>query len=200
MAKRVFAGVLAVLLLAAACSEGSEGAPAQESVMVQPDLSLPPLNVNVVLTDDGFEPDTIFLPAGRQIRLVLRNRGTKEHHFRIEGLIPGQLAWMLVPELSEDEIDSLTEEQLMEYGLEVTDVSDASELEHYLHHLKPTFVPTKETSPAGVKPLGTEVHGYVTIGTTDTLSFYPLNTGTFKSEDVLFPEITGTVIVFAVEG
>jgi hypothetical protein len=36
----------------------------------------------------------------------------------------------------------------------------------------------------------------VTLGSTDAISFYPVNTGRFEVEDVLFPEITGTVIVF----
>ena len=42
------------------------------------DKELPKFSVTVILTDNGFEPSAIFLPAGRQIRLVVRNRGTTE--------------------------------------------------------------------------------------------------------------------------
>lgn len=107
---------------------------------------------------------------------------------------------MSVPELDEYDIGSMSPSELEVYGIaEVADITDEAELAHYMHHLTPTFSPVKEVSPAGIKPLGTEVHGYVTRGTPDTLTFFPLSVGTYLAEDVLHPEVTGTVIVFAVE-
>ena len=204
---RYLAGALVLALVAGACSsdDGSESGAGstgreQEIVTVQADLSMPPLNVNVVLTDDGFEPDFIFLPAGRQIRLVLRNRGTTEHHFRIQGLIPAQLRWMLTPEIDESEVDDLSLEELMDLGIGPVDASSEADLSHLVHHLTPSFVPTKPMSPTGIKPLGTEVHGYVTLGATEVMTFFALQTGQFISEDVRFPEITGRVKVFATDG
>ena len=127
--------------------------------MVEPDFSLPPLNVTVILTDEGFEPDMIFLPAGRMIRLVLKNRSTAEHHFRIDGLIPVQMRWMKVPEVDEADAATMSPEELAVYGIDIEGVTDEAELQHIFHHLQPTFEPTKEASPAGIKPLGTDVHG-----------------------------------------
>jgi uncharacterized cupredoxin-like copper-binding protein len=166
---------------------------AAAQVVVAPNLDKPTILINVTLTDEGFEPSTIFMPAGRHVRLVLRNRGTAEHHFRVPGLIPFNMAWLLAPELDEYDLLSMTEEELAEHGITAEDDAD---IEHVLHHLSPQFVPTKEESPAGVKPLFGEVHGYVGLGTTDTLSFFPTNTGTFISQDVLHPEITGRVVVY----
>ena len=203
MSMRYLIGVLALLLVVGACSSSDEasgpgaGADGSESVTVQPDLDMPPLNVSVLLTDEGFEPDMIFLPAGRQIRLVLRNRGTTEHHFRIKGLVPAQLRWMMVPEVDEYDVASLPPEELEALGI---DLESDTDLSHVVHHLTPTFVPTKEMSPAGIKPLGMDVHGYAILGTTEVMTFFALQTGEFTSEDVRFPEITRRVIVFAAEG
>lgn len=199
---RYLVAALALALVGSACSGDSEetltagGAGSRESVTVEPDFSLPPLPVNINLTDEGFDPDIIFLPAGRPIRLILRNHGTTEHHFRINGLIPVQMRWMLLPEIDEYEVASLTDEELVDYG--IAGVTDVGELSHLVHHLKPTFVPFKEASPAGIKPLGTDVHGYVTLGVTDVMTFIALQTGEYAAQDVLFPEITGRVIVFDV--
>ncbi len=198
-------GVLALSLVAAACSSSDTGSVGgavrseREIVTVQPDLGMPPLNVNVLLTDEGFEPDFIFLPAGRQIRLVLRNRGTTEHHFRIKGLVPAQLRWMLTPEVDETEVDDLSPEEMADLGIVLEGGEGEADLSHIVHHLTPQFVPTKEVSPTGIKPLGTDVHGYATLGTTEVMTFFALQTGEFVSEDVRFPDITGRVIVFAAD-
>ena len=202
---RYLIAILAFALLASACSGDSEatpiagGAGSRESVTVEPDFSMAPLPVNIKLTDEGFDPDIIFLPAGRPIRLILRNHGTSEHHFRINGLIPSQMRWMEFPEVDEYDLASMTARELEEYGVELAGVTDEAELAHIVHHLKPTFVPFKEESPSGVKPLGTDVHGYTVLGKTEVMSFFALQTGEYASEDVLFPEITGRVIVFEVQ-
>jgi hypothetical protein len=160
--------------------------------IVAPDFEAYAVVINVALTDDGFEPSTIFIPAGRHIRIILRNHGSREHHFRIGGLIPTQMSWRLEPDVSEDELESMDEDQLAELGID----GDVDDMDHVLHHLSPSFVPFRAESPKGIKPLPNEVHGYVTLGKLDVMEFFATNTGTFVSEDVLYPEITGRVIVF----
>ena len=200
---RYLMAVLALLLVAGACSSGDTGAGSavgrteRESVTVEPDFSLPPFVVNVALTDTGPEPDIIFLPAGRQIRLVLRNHGTTEHHFLIRGLVPSQLRWRVQPEVDTYDLDSLSPDELTDLGIDIEGVTDEAEMDHVLHHLAPTFVQTKPESPAGIKPVGLDVHGYVSLNTHDVLTFFALQTGEYVSEDVLYPEFTGRVIVFA---
>jgi hypothetical protein len=162
---------------------------------VAPDFDAAEVVINVALTDDGFEPSTILIPAGRPIRLILRNHGTGEHHFRVGGLIPTQMSWLLYPEITEYDLDTMDEEGLAAIGAG----GEVDNVDHVLHHLTPSFVPFKAESRSGIKPLPNEVHGYVTIGALDVLSFFATNTGIFTSEDVLHPEITGRVIVFEAE-
>lgn len=172
-----------------------------DSVIVEPDFTLSPLNINVSLSEDGIEPEIIFIPAGRPIRLVLTNRGLAEHHFRIKGLVPIELLWMVFPEIDEYEIASMSPEDLVAYGFEeAATITDAAELEHFAHHLMPQMMPTKAESPSGIKPLATEVHGYVARGGLDVMEFVVLKTGEYEAEDVRFPEFTARVIVFAATG
>ena len=204
------AGVLlALALVASACSSSDPAAGSgdlvagghREVVTVQPQLNAPPFNVNIVLTDEGIEPDIIFIPAGRPVRMVLKNRGTGEHHFRIKGLIPSQLRWMEIPEIDEYDIDSMSPEELEAYGIaDIDTITDEAELQHVLHHIQPSFVPMKEQSPAGIKPLGTEVHGWVGLGDVEVMEFFALQTGEYVADDVRFPEHTATVIVFDPNG
>ena len=193
----------AFALVATACSSGDSSGELlvaggnRERVTVQPDLTATALNVNVRLTDEGIEPNIIFLPAGRPIRLVLTNHGSTEHHFRIKGLIPTQLRWMEVPEIDEYDIESMSSSDLIAYGIEeAANITDEAELAHYMHHLIPSFVPQKAASPTGIKPLGTEVHGYVIRGGKDVMEFFALQTGEYPADDVRFPEFTARVIVF----
>ena len=195
-----FLVVLALIL--AACTGGSESGDAggpgdaqSDETIVAPDFEANTVVININLTDDGFEPSTIFIPAGRPIRMILRNHGSGEHHFRISGLIPTQMSWRLEADVSEDELDDMTEEQLAALGIS----GAMDDVEHVLHHLSPSFVPFKAESLHGIKPLPNEVHGYVNNGTLDVMEFFATNTGIFTSEDVLYPEITGRVIVFEVE-
>jgi hypothetical protein len=161
------------------------GEPADGGVVVLPDYNAPTLTVNVTFTDEGFEPEIVHMPAGRQIRLVLRNRGSREHHFRVVGMPVAEVRWLMVPEVDEEEQLAMEAES----GF----VDDAA---HILHHLEPEFVPFKPASASGIRPLPGEVHGYAQNGTSDTLLFFPLETGVFTVEDVRYPEITGRVIVF----
>ncbi len=189
--------VVAMAMVASSCvgttsSPTPEATDAAQSVIVAPNLDAPTVTVNLTLSDSGFEPSTLSLPAGRNIRLVVRNRGTTEHHFRVKGLLTAGLTWLHPPELDEYDLDSMSLEELAEYGI----VGDIDDPEHVLHHLTPQFLPFKEKSPAGITPLFNEVHAYAIPGTFDVLSFFATTTGTFEAEDLLYPEITGRVIVF----
>jgi hypothetical protein len=195
-------GFLVFSLAAVGCtpSEGRGSGPSStqaqgQPTLVQPNHVDPTFVVNVTLTDEGIEPSTIFIPAGRHIRLVIRNRGTTEHHFRVPGVITSDLTWLQPAELDEYDISDMTPEELAEYGI----VGDIDDIEHVLHHLTPSFVPFKETSMAGISPLPGELHGYTHRGGFDILSFFAISTGVYTAEDVRFPEFTARVVVFETE-
>lgn len=198
---RLLAVVVALSLVLAACNAGSDG-PGESSddpagvaqVMATPDLDSETLVINVTMTDTGFEPHTIFLPAGRHVELVLRNRGDHEHHYRIAGLIPFDLEWYLFPDIDPYVLETMTDDELASLGISPEDDTD-----HASHHLDVTTVAFKGPSWSGIKPLPNEVHGYAQRGQKDVLTFFPLNTGEFVVEDVKYPEITGRVVVFEVE-
>jgi hypothetical protein len=203
--RRTMVGFLVLSLAAASCTgtsdtSGPDGANAgqAEQVLVTPNYNEPTVVVNVTLTDEGFEPSTIFIPAGRHIRLVLRNRGSHEHHFRVSGLIPAEMTWLLPAQVDEYDIDSMSEDELAVIGIDLSE--DATDMEHLLHHLSPSFVPFKEESRSGIKPLPNEVHGYASRGGFDVMSFFAINTGVFISQDVRYPDLTGRVIVFEADG
>ena len=121
----------------------------------------------------------------------------EQHNAYIKGLIPTQLRWMEVPEIDEYDIESMSSSDLIAYGIEeAANITDEAELAHYMHHLIPSFVPQKAASPTGIKPLGTEVHGYVIRGGKDVMEFFALQTGEYPADDVRFPEFTARVIVF----
>lgn len=131
--------------------------------------------VNVDMTDTGYQPASIFIPQGRRVLLVLRNRGTTEHHYRVLGLMPTNLLWLTEPAGA------------IEAGVSAED--------HELHH-SGDFVPWRDRSPAGIKPMGFEVHGYAVEGGVDEVVFTPTNAGTFVVQDPLHPEIAGKVTIF----
>lgn len=199
------AGVLATLLafavaFAACTSDDPEAAPpgsappdaapptTQGSITVLPDYESDVFVANVYMDEDGFDPSTIHVPAGRHVKLVLRNRGSYEHHYRVVGLVASEISWYQYPEIDEDELLA----QELEGGF-------VGDIEHVLHHLTPDFVPFREESRSGVRPLPTEVHGYAYGGDHDVLFFFPLNTGSFVVQDVLNPDITGKFVVFDAE-
>ena len=196
--RKLVVALLALALIGTACSSDSSPGITSDpnTVIVEPDFESSFFVAQVDLTDEGFDPPVLYLPAGRQIRLVLRNHGTTEHHYRVKGLVTANLRWRLEPEVDSYDLDSMTVEELADIGIDLTATSDEAEIEHLLHHLAPSFVPYKEASVSGIKPLGTEVHGYVDNGVNDILYFYPLNTGRFEVQDEFNPEITGTVVVF----
>jgi hypothetical protein len=196
--KSWIAALLAIALFAGGCADfwGKPDPVHGDGVLawVEPDRESSTLYLDVILTDEGPEPKTLFIPAGRHIRLTLRNRGAHEHHYRVDGLRPEDMRWILFPEIDEYELAEMTPEEL-----EALDVGRIDDVEHVLHHLRPVFVPFREESLSGIKPLANEVHGYTQRGQIDVVTFYATNTGRFAVEDLRYPELTAEVVVFEVD-
>lgn len=133
------------------------------------------LTLNVDITDDGYEPDSLFIPANRSVQLVIRNRTSSEHHYRIVGLEASELLWLAAPDMEIEE--------------------GVSEEDHLLHHIA-GFVDWRGTSPGGIKPTLDQVHAYAAGGVNDVVRFTATNIGTFTVDDPLHPEYHATVTVF----
>ena len=135
--------------------------------------------LNVELSDTGIQPSTVFVPAGQPVQLVLRNRGSTEHHYRVVGLVPDELSWIAAPASAMD--------------------ADVSEDDHHQHDRE--FVRWRETSPAGISPTGDEVHGYVSRAKgVDVVLFSATQVGTFVVQCDLHPEEVGKLVVFGGAG
>lgn len=129
------------------------------------------ITVNVELTDTGFVPDSVSIPVGRGIQLVVRNRGAREHHYHIVGLQPTDLLW-----------------------LSKEDPSDTPPDVHATHHgaeLVPYHI-----CKSGICPAGIAVHAHAAPGDIDVIIFTATKTGTFVVECPLHPELKGKVVVF----
>lgn len=133
------------------------------------------LTVNVEITDGGYDPESVFVPAGRQVQIIIRNRTRFEHHYRVRGMPVSDLLWLSLPDMEIQE--------------------GVSEEEHLLHH-QAGFVDWRGTSPAGITPTLDEVHAYSAGGVNDAVRFVALEPGTWTVDDPLYPEFTGTVTVF----
>lgn len=143
-----------------------------------------PLTINVDTADDGIQPASIFIPVGKPVQLVLRNRGATEHHFRVLGLVPKDLLW-------------LSREATAEESALVTD-GVVKEDEHSAHHQAGSLVTFRARSPAGIRLFGDEVHAYAAGGGggMDVVLFTATNTGTFTVQCPLHPELAGKVTIF----
>ena len=133
------------------------------------------MTVNIAVSDAGIAPSTVFVPAGHPVQLMLRGRGTSEHHYRVVGLVPDDL-WWVAPRDSPPAVPA----------------SD----DGHDHHNK-QLVRTRATSPAGITPTGHEVHGYVSAAKNiDVMIFTATQTGTFEVVCDLHPEHAGRLTVF----
>jgi cytochrome c-type biogenesis protein len=131
--------------------------------------------LNVDVSDTAIRPSVVFIPAGRPVQLVLRNRGSAEHHYRVIGLAPDELSW-----ISNEDNDRV--------------VGAANE--NHDHH-KRQLVTWRATSPAGIRPTGNEVHAYVSAARRiDVVLFTARTTGTFLVRCDLHREKTGRLVVF----
>ena len=133
------------------------------------------LTLNVSVSDTAITPSAIFIPAGRPVQLLLRNRGTTEHHYRVVGLVPDDLAW------------------LAEAG---SAGAEGAPTDGHNHHGR-TFVRWRATSQAGITPTGNEVHAYVSRARgIDVVLFTATRAGTYVVQCDLHPEKTARLTVF----
>jgi cytochrome c-type biogenesis protein len=134
--------------------------------------------VNVGISDAEIQPAAVFVPAGRPVQLLLRNRGASEHHYRVVGLVPDEVSWLAAADA--DKADPT--------------VGD----EDHNHHGR-RFVPSRAVSPAGIRPTGNEVHAYVTAERrVDAVLFTATETGTYVVRCDLHPEHVARLTVFDV--
>lgn len=188
---------LALMLVFAACSDGGAAGPdrlVEERVTVVPDPDAPEFVVNVYVTDEGYEQPIVHVPAGRYIKLVLRDHGVLEHHYRVIGLVPSQLRWVVFPVLDEYDLASMSDEELLSHGIDMS--QPIGDLEHELHHLGISFSPVRPASRSAIQPTGTEVHAITRRGVQDVVYFYALTTGTYEVVDAAHPDIRGKMVVF----
>lgn len=132
--------------------------------------------VNVDLTDTGFAPRLLSVPVGRPVQLVVRNRGTSEHHYHIAGMRPTEMLW-----LSKAHLLASSHNGAGEHG------------GHHPGGFLPYHVCTSRT---GLCPTGRDVHAHADPRDVDVLIFTPTQRGTFEAFCPLHPEIRGTVVVF----
>jgi cytochrome c-type biogenesis protein len=134
------------------------------------------LTLNIDVTDAEILPSAVFVPAGQPVRLVLRNRGSTEHHYRVEGLVPDDLVWIAAA-------DSAPQGSV------------ASSEDHNHHNRQ--YVRQRATSPAGIRPTGREVHVYAPGRRgTDVVLFTASQTGTFTVHCDLHPDTVAKLTVF----
>lgn len=136
-----------------------------------------PLTFNVSLTENGPEPNHLFIPSSRLVQIVLRNHARSEVHYRVVGLTPARLSWIAVPE----------EDVVREVGV--------SDEDHDAHH-DLDWVSWRATSRGGIQPTGGEVHGYTSLGELDVIRFIATNLGTYEVVDPLHPEFSAQLTVF----
>ena len=135
------------------------------------------LTINVAVSDAELQPSAVFVPAGRPVQLLLRNRGSVEHHYRVVGLVPDDLMWLA-------------------RRAPVAGAADADEDDHGQHHDR-QVLRSREPSQAGIRPTGDEVHAYVSVpGEVDIVLFTASQTGTFIVQCDLHREPIGTLTVF----
>jgi cytochrome c-type biogenesis protein len=130
--------------------------------------------VNVGVSDTEIQPSAVFVPAGRPVQLLLRNRGSEEHHYRVMGLVPDEVAWLAPSEHPNDPNDPNGHD----------------------HHSR-VFVASRAASPAGIQPTGTEVHAYVSLERrVDAVLFTASTAGTYVVQCDLHPEKVARLTVF----
>ena len=126
--------------------------------------------VNVDASDAAILPSSVFVPAGRPVQLVLRNRGSLEHHYRVVGLEPDTVSWLVTNDSTGP-----------------ADPSDPNDPNLHNHHGR-RFVSWRGPSPAGVRPDGREVHAYVSPERRiDAVLFTATRTGTYVVQCDLHP-------------
>ncbi len=138
------------------------------------------LAINVNVTDQGFEPNTIFMAQGQRVKLVVRNQGATEHHFHIIGLDPENMLWAA----------KATEME----GVGNVDLEEEDDGHNHDHGGLVDFHMC--TSAFGICPTGLSVHAHAAPGDMDIILFTTTNQGNFRITDPLHQNLMGTAIVF----
>ena len=189
--------------LLAACATSASGAtvapptsaagPTVRETFV-PDYFAPAFNANVTITEEEVSPPTLFLPAGRLVRLAIKSRTPDERHYRIAGMPVTEVRWLMVPEYTVFELEQMTPEEQEAIGFD----PNKTDADHLLHHLQATMMPMRDASPGGIQPLPGEVHGWIDGHGTELITFYPLTTGRYDVDDPMHPGAPiASVVVFA---
>src|SRR5687768_7845900 len=169
---------LAAVVVALLTSSGAAQVHVHDAVGHGAAPEAPPesFTLNVAVSDEGIQPPVLFVPAGRPVQLLLRNRGTAEHHYRVVGLVPDDLFW--VSRGGPAPQDALVDD------------------EHNNHHGR-QLLQSRAASPAGIRPTGDQVYAYVSVpGDVDVVLFTATQTGTFVVQCDLHPEHAGKLTVF----
>lgn len=188
--RRVLGGLVPVGLLLGACTsapgvsnQAGVAAPRAESAAVahlhehhpasSDEAPAAPLTINVYVTDAGFQPASIFIPAGQEVQLVMRNLGVTEHHLRVLGLVPRDL---MRPAKNEA-------------------VTGSDGDDHAQHHGASGVPFGLSASSTGLPRIGDEVHAHAVAGGMDVVFFTATKTGTFAVQCPLHPGMVGEVAV-----
>jgi uncharacterized cupredoxin-like copper-binding protein len=140
------------------------------------------LTVNVELSDEGISPAVVAIPAGREVKLVVRNRGTTEHHYHVAGLAPQGL-WRVTTEEASATRDSNDA------------IATAAAEDDHAHHGASLGA---YVSQAGVIPAADEVHAFAQGGGggMDVLFFTATAPGTYEVHCTLHPDMIAQMMVF----
>jgi hypothetical protein len=141
-------------------------------------LALGAITVNVTVDEQTISPAQVAIPSGAKVRLVLRNRGSQEHHFHIAGLNPTEMLWLV------KDFDS---------GAPVISTGPDDHSAHHGIEMAPYHVCTAR---GGVCPTGLDVHAHAAAGDVDVIMFTTADKGTFAVTCPLHPNLKGTVVVF----
>jgi hypothetical protein len=175
---RIHSRFLAIPLLAAALlATAGCGAWSGAEALYLPDLEAQAVTVHVEVSEQGFSPRDLVVPAGPSIQLVMRNRGNAEFHYQVVGLHANQILWLALDR-------------------DMTPLEGVTQEDHEEHHRK-EFVDFRGTSPGGVTPSLVEVHAYAGKNAVDVLHFFALQPGKYEVVDPLHPELKGTFTVVA---
>jgi plastocyanin len=146
------------------------------------DAGLRFLTVNVELSDEGISPAMVAIPAGREIKLVVRNRGMTEHHYQVRGLVPHDL-WRV----------STAEASATRDSNAPLAAADGEHDEHNHSASLGAYV-----SQAGVIPSEHEVHAFAQGGGggMDVIFFTATTPGTYEVRCTLHPTMVAKLMVF----
>jgi cytochrome c-type biogenesis protein len=178
--RHVLAAIVGVLALCGAGVSGSDPDHATHRGLTPQSPASLDFTVNVGISDTEIQPPAVFVPAGRPVQLLLRNRGSLEHHYRVVGLAPDHVAWLARGERPNDP----------------NGPNGPNDPNGHDHHGR-MFVASRAASPAGIQPTGTEVHAYVSQEQhVDAVLFTATKTGTYVVHCDLHPEQVARLTVF----